>query len=115
MNEALGRTVERKDTESVPAVVDMFVSATGGAWAYSTHQKFRTMKAHLKEYRHTAVMGDIDTAYLNGFVDWLIRDKKLRNTSAAKMAGFVRWFLRWAEKERPRGVSTFLQQRFSLC
>ncbi|MFR9534692.1 MAG: tyrosine-type recombinase/integrase [Rikenellaceae bacterium] len=80
---------------------DRFVIESGrlNNWAYSTHQKFKTAKIHLHNFRKELTFETFDTQGLNDYVSYL-RDKcDMRNSTLHKQLGFIKWFLRWAHRQ----------------
>ena len=54
------------------------------------------IRRHFKRYNPDLSVNDINENTLQGFVEYLIYTKKLRNTTAEKHFSFLVWFLRWA-------------------
>lgn len=86
---------------TVTDCLDEFTSVEGsrGGWAYSTVQKFRTLKMHVTEYDRNARINSVDDVWLHGFVAHLQRHG-MRNTTIAKNLKLFRWFLSWASREK---------------
>lgn len=68
-------------------------------WSEGTIKKFRTVFAHLADWRPELEAGELDEDGLNGFVTYLRDVKKHRNSSIKKQMGYVRQFCRWCEEK----------------
>ncbi len=82
-------------------VYDLFTRTVGvtNEWTEDTHEKFAALRNHLKAYNSRMPrLEKLKEADLSGFLEYL-RRKQIRNSTAAKYAGFLREFLRWAAKE----------------
>lgn len=99
---ALGRTAEDSSAAAEPPLYDTlrrFVCSVGAqnGWGERTLARFRTLERHLRETDPSGSLrlSMVDEAWLQAFVSHLTA-VGLRNTSALKMLGTLKWFLRWA-------------------
>lgn len=65
-------------------------------WTAATYQKFSTLGKHLAGYRPALTFDGLDEAGLNGFLEYLRDVRDVKNTTAGKQIGYLKWFLRWA-------------------
>lgn len=96
--EAAGRaTPPESDTADFFAVWDIFTSEAGrtNSWTERTSQKFASLRRHLEAYNPRLRLDTLTASDLQGFTEHLAA-RGLRNTTIAKLAEHVRWFLRWA-------------------
>lgn len=89
------------DRSALSETMDVFMQEIGirNQWTYATYQKFRTLREHLLEYDSGLTVDGFTEPFMVGFTNHLIHDKGMRNTSIAKLHGFIRWFLRWASSK----------------
>ena len=79
------------------AVWDIFTDTAGrtNSWTLRTRQKFGSLRRHLNDYDPRLRLDTLTAADLQGFTEHLA-GLGMRNTTIAKLAEHVRWFLRWA-------------------
>lgn len=102
-NDMVGRHTKIEEVIQDPVslsffeVYDRFTQTMGAQnqWTDATFQKFRAMKARLKEFDPLISFFTLSDAKMQEFVAFLM-NKGLKNTTIAKNLAFVRWFLRWA-------------------
>lgn len=82
-------------------VFDEFVKECGrqNNWTEATYEKFDTTKSHLKVFNPNITFDYFDEFGLNEYVIFLRETKKMRNSTIGKQLGFLKWFLRWADKK----------------
>ena len=83
-------------------VFTLFMAEQGkeSDWTIATKSKFTTVYNTLFEFNPKLKFTDIDNKVLQSYVDHLRVERKYRNTTIAKQLKFIRWFLRWAIKEK---------------
>lgn len=81
-------------------VFDLFTDQMGrqNQWTRSTHQKFSTIKGHIKDYNKNISLERLTEEDLQGLVDYY-NGLQFRNTTISKHISFIRWFLRWANQK----------------
>lgn len=77
---------------------EMFTKDRGETnnWTVATHQKFTTLKNHLKNFNPSLTFDDLTEIGLTAFLTFLREKKDLKNSTIGKQLGFLKWFLRWA-------------------
>ena len=68
-------------------------------WTNSTYQKFSAIKNHLKSFKSELTFDYFDEKGLNNYVEFLRKNKNMRNSTIGKQLGFLKWFLRWSFKK----------------
>jgi integrase len=68
-------------------------------WTEATYEKFAAMKNHLNEFRDTLSFDTFTENGLNSYVDFLLNEKDMRNSTIGKQVSFLKWFLRWSFKK----------------
>lgn len=88
---------------------DEFVKECGrqNNWTDATFEKFETTKSHLKIFHPTITFDYFDEFGLNEYVVFLRETKKMRNSTIGKQLGFLKWFLRWAEKKGYNKINAY--------
>lgn len=88
---------------------DEFVKECGrqNNWTDATFEKFETTKNHLKIFHPTITFDYFDEFGLNEYVVFLRETKKMRNSTIGKQLGFLKWFLRWAEKKGYNKINAY--------
>ena len=83
------------------AIFDEFVKESNNQnnWAISTYKKFTAVRSHLITFNPKLTFEYFDEKGLNKYVDFLRDVKNMRNTSANKQLGFLKWFLRWGTRK----------------
>ncbi|MBA0882738.1 site-specific integrase [Flavobacterium undicola] len=81
--------------------IDEFTKETGrqNNWTDATFQKFTTMKRHLNSFKTNLNFEYFDEKGLNDYIIFLRDEKDMRNSTIEKQVGFLKWFLRWADKK----------------
>lgn len=99
-NEANGKDVGASTIDKLGffEIFDLFTQEVGlkNSWTRATYLKFGTIKYHLHTFNPDLNIDTLSENDLQGFIGYLMNTAGLRNTTIAKHAGFVRWFLRWA-------------------
>lgn len=67
-------------------------------WAYSTNQKFTTLKNHLVNFDNSITFEDITVEKLADFVTFEQNTLGLIDSTVKKHIVYLKWFLRWAVK-----------------
>lgn len=90
-------------------VFDEFVKECGrqNNWTEATYEKFDTTKSHLKVFNPNITFDYFDEFGLNEYVIFLRETKKMRNSTIGKQLGFLKWFLRWADKKGYNKVKAY--------
>lgn len=90
-------------------VFDEFIKECGrqNNWTEATYEKFDTTKSHLKVFNPTITFDYFDEFGLNEYVIFLRETKKMRNSTIGKQLGFLKWFLRWADKKGYNKVKAY--------
>ena len=85
------------ETDDLFKVFDIFVSTMSkqNSWTTSTEEKFHALRNHLKVFDANLSFVTLNDAKLAEYVNTLL-EGGMRNSTAMKNIGFVRWFLRWA-------------------
>lgn len=96
------KKVKIERTKDLFGILEDFKSEVGSdnMWTDDTYEKFDALKNHLKTFKEDLTFEDLNERGLNKFVAHLIDKRDLRNTSALKQIGFLKWFLRWAVKRK---------------
>lgn len=105
-NDMVGRSVPAiantigdvpNETDDLFKVFDIFVATMSkqNSWTPSTHEKFHSLRNHLKAFDANLSFVTINDAKLAKYTDYL-HNLEMRNTTIMKNLAFVRWFLRWA-------------------
>ncbi|HJD92924.1 site-specific integrase [Bacteroides coprosuis] len=89
--------------ENIVKLVDLFQTfindqSKSNHWSASTIKKMTTILKHLTRYKADANLDEITETYLQGFIDYLLYNRKMRNTTIEKNYRLLMWFLRWATK-----------------
>ena len=81
--------------------LDEFTRETGrqNNWTDATFQKFSTMKKHLISFKIDVDFEFFNESGLNDYIIFLRDEKDMRNSTIEKQLGFLKWFLRWADKK----------------
>lgn len=80
---------------------DEFVKDRGTkkGWTDATYTKFKAVRSHLEEFDPNINLDTLNEERLLAYLNFLQTDrgkiKGMRNTSASKQLGFLKWFLRW--------------------
>ncbi len=97
-NRELGRNAKSvRPADSFFVVFDEFVSMSiiNRSWSMRTQQKFAGLRGMLLRYSPDVKFSDIGEAYMNNFVEYLLRHD-YRNVTILKYVENMRFFLRWA-------------------
>lgn len=65
-------------------------------WSQSTIRKFATVKKHIMSFDPHPTFESWTEKRLNEYIDFLLVQCDLRNTSVSKQIKFLKWFLRWS-------------------
>ncbi len=81
---------------------DEFVKTVGkqNNWDQDTFIKFSVVRNHLTGFDKELTFERLNSDKLLDYVDYLRKDRKQRNTTIKKSLQFLRWFLRWADKNK---------------
>jgi integrase len=90
---------EKKDT-----LFDAFTTFTQTVgresdWDEDTYIKFGVIRRHLETFDKGLSFEGMNTDKMLNYVDYLRKERDLRNTTIVKNLSFVKWFLRWAVKQ----------------
>ena len=82
---------------TVLAAVDAFMATCSelSSWTDGTIKKWNTIRRHLAAFNDSLTMEDVQAGAFDDFLIYL-RAQGMRNTTLAKYAKMLRWFLRWA-------------------
>lgn len=77
---------------------DEFVKVNGklNDWTEATFEKFAALRNHLYAFKKKLTFEDFDENGIADFVDFLGKERNLKNTTINKQLGFLRWFFRWS-------------------
>lgn len=94
------KLVTRKNIQSPNdfyELLDKFIHSESmkNQWSKSTHDKFRNIKNHLKEFDNTLTFETINEDKMHEYLYWLHR-RDYKNTTITKEISYIRWYLRWA-------------------
>lgn len=68
-------------------------------WTEATIKKHTTVKRHLETFAPKLQFSDLTEKGLNAFMDYLLSDAALKNTTATKDFMILKWFLKWATQK----------------
>ena len=83
-------------------VFDLFVETEKKdcSWKETTVERFITLRHHLTDYadfyEKKLTFDGMDKDFFDEFADFLLKFKKMRNSTNAKNFKLLKWFLRWA-------------------
>lgn len=82
-------------------VWDMFVAALSkqNNWTVATHNKFKTLKAHLLRFNPRMTFEELTEKRLQQYIDFVRTERDMRNTTAVKHLKYLKTFLAWAEQK----------------
>ncbi|MCR5697722.1 MAG: site-specific integrase [Marinilabiliaceae bacterium] len=103
VNQIIGRIDNNQEqTTDVYNLLDEFVAQQGkiNNWTDASYKKFHTLRNHLLAFDKHLHIDDFTTERLTEFVDSLRLVSDLRNTTIAKQLCFLKWFLRWAKRQK---------------
>lgn len=91
-------------------VWDMFVTALSkqNNWTVATHNKFKTLKAHLLRFNPRMTFEELTEKRLQQYIDFVRTERDMRNTTAVKHLKYLKTFLAWAEQ---KGYNTNAEYR----
>lgn len=91
-------------------VLDEFKADAGftNMWTDDTYEKFDALKNHLISFNPVLSFEDLTEKGLSQFMSHLVTVRDLRNTTALKQLGFLKWFLRWAVKQKHTAEDAFI-------
>jgi len=91
------------DTNKINLIdaIDEFIKEIGrqNNWTEATFQKFETMKRHLTAFKSNLDFDYLNESGLNDYIIFLRDEKEMRNSTIEKQLGFLKWFLKWADKK----------------
>lgn len=70
------------------------------SWQYSTVQKFKAVKEHIRGWKPEPRFEDFTEKGLTEFLGFLRDHEGLSNSTILKLLQFFRWFMRWAKNNR---------------
>ena len=79
----------------------MFVAALSkqNNWTVATHNKFKTLKAHLLRFNSRMTFEELTEKRLQQYIDFVRTERDMRNTTAVKHLKYLKTFLTWAEQK----------------
>jgi integrase len=88
---------------------DEFVKINGklNDWTKSTYQKFAALRHHLSSFKKNVTFDTFDENGIADFVDYLAKDRNMKNSTINKQLGFLRWVLRWCYQKGYNKNHTF--------
>lgn len=94
------RTKETKDCR-LHYYIDAFVKEQRleKQWSEGTVKKFKTLKMHLKEYKHQININDLSSDYLYELIKYWTDTKSYDNTTIHRYIKHIRWYLRWCHNK----------------
>ena len=78
------------------------------SWAYRTLYAFNTLKKHMKNFNEALSMNEMNSSVYIKFLEYLINNEKLRNTTILKSWKLLKWFLKWADKNGYLGNKDYM-------
>lgn len=101
-NELTGRTksVDQEDKPTISTIIDMYISETRNSWTKGTYRKVKTILGHLKKFKPSISVDELDSAMLKKYTEHLIYKKKLQNSTVISNLKNVRWFMNWATQKK---------------
>lgn len=101
------KMIRRKHEKHLPedaffTAFDQFIATVGkqNDWDQDTYIKFGVIRNHLSEFDPKLTFEKLDAERLVTYMGYLRDVRKMRNTTMKKSLSFVRWFLRWASKQK---------------
>ncbi len=93
-------------------VFDEFVKECGrqNNWTYSTYKRTSVTRNHLKEFKEDLTFEYFTEAGLNKYLDFLLAEKGMRNSTLSKQVKNLKCFLRWSYEKgyhQNRAYDTF--------
>ncbi|MBR6250711.1 MAG: phage integrase SAM-like domain-containing protein [Bacteroidales bacterium] len=110
VNKLIGRTTDnQQQAHDVYKLLDEFVSHQGklNNWSDASYTKFNALRNHLLAFDKNLHINDFTTDRLSDFVESLRITSDLRNATIAKQLSFLKWFLRWAKRNKYLNVDDF--------
>lgn len=77
----------------------MSVEGTNNSWTESTIKKFTTLKNLINDFNPKLEFADITEDTLSSFVQFLLNEKKYRNSTVVKNMKLVNWFMNYATRK----------------
>jgi integrase len=101
-------------------ILEKFVDTeTRNNWKPKTAQRFYALKNHLISYSDKSGVDvdfeNINKGFIDGFVEYLVLDKKFRNATIMKTIKALKWFLKWALVNGYHNNAFFQQYAPSTC
>lgn len=97
------KNVTIKDTEvkkhkTIFDYIEDFKEERGkeNCWTEDTYYKFTVMKNHLMQFKPDLTFDYMDKKGMGKYCNYLIFEKKMRNSTVEKQMEFTKWFLNWA-------------------
>lgn len=80
---------------------DEFVCKCGNkkSWSESTYKKFASVRNHLLDFNKNITFDDFNESGLISYKSFLETKLDMRYTTVVKQIKFLKWFLRWANKQ----------------
>lgn len=94
---------------SLLSIYDEFIEKKGFErnWTPATHEKFAALGKHIIKYKTKPTFEDFNEYGLGKYVKYLMDDVKMKNSTIKKNLGFLKWFLRWANKKGYHNITDF--------
>lgn len=94
---------------SLLQIFDEFVEKKGFErnWTPATYEKFTALGKHIIKFKAKPTFDDFNESGLGKYVKYLMVDAKMKNSTIKKNLGFLKWFLRWANKKGYHNVTDF--------
>lgn len=80
-------------------------------WTEGTHEKFAALRNHFLGFKADLSFSDFDEKGFNSFIQYLLHNADMINSTVSKQLGYIKWFLRWATMRGYNSNLTF--QTFS--
>ncbi len=97
VNVEMGRAEDIKQND-IFEVLMKFTDTCGtlNNWSISTYKKFKTLRNQLLEIDSNVSFEYFNEEGLNKYVEFLLKDKYMRNSTISRQLKILKWFLRWA-------------------
>lgn len=94
---------------SLLSIYDEFIEKKGFErnWTLATFEKFTALGKHIINFKAKPTFEDFNESGLAQYVKYLMVTAKMKNSTIKKNLGFLKWFLRWANKKGYHNITDF--------
>ncbi len=94
---------------SLLSIYDEFVGKKGFErnWTPATFEKFTALGKHIINFKAKPTFEDFNESGLAQYVKYLMVTAKMKNSTIKKNLGFLKWFLKWANKKGYHNITDF--------